>query len=122
MESLLEGEAEQLTRKVIDLAKEGDTRALGLCLDRLMPPRKDRLVEFDFPPVRSLEDVPQGMISIMTAISERRITPQEGETLSRILTEHANALNMQDLERRVEKLEDGASPDDPKVKVVKTYA
>jgi len=40
IESLLDGEAEALTRKVIEKAKEGDLAALKLCLDRLLPMRK----------------------------------------------------------------------------------
>jgi hypothetical protein len=119
MEGLLDGEAEQLTRKAIDLAKAGDTRALGLCLNRLMPTRKDPLVLFDFPPIRSLDDVPLGMMSIITAISEGRLTPQEGQTLSRILSEHANALNTLELQRRVEKLE--ASQEDDKLRILKNH-
>src|SRR5918998_3546498 len=42
MEALLDGEAESLTRKAIELALAGDTTALRLCLDRLAPPRKGR--------------------------------------------------------------------------------
>ena len=37
-EALLDGEAEALTRKAIELALDGDTTALRLCLERLMPP------------------------------------------------------------------------------------
>jgi Family of unknown function (DUF5681) len=33
-QALLEGEAEALTRKAIDLAKGGDITALRLCIDR----------------------------------------------------------------------------------------
>jgi Family of unknown function (DUF5681) len=40
--ALLDGEAETITRKAIQLAKEGDLTALRLCLDRIAPPRKDR--------------------------------------------------------------------------------
>ena len=36
MESLLEGEAEQLTRKAIELALAGDIATLRLCLERLI--------------------------------------------------------------------------------------
>jgi hypothetical protein len=39
-EALLEGEAEMLTRKAIELGLSGDTTALRLCLERLMPPRR----------------------------------------------------------------------------------
>ena len=41
IEALLDGEAEALTRKAIELAKAGDLVALRLCLDRICPPRKD---------------------------------------------------------------------------------
>ena len=34
VEALLDGEAEDLTRKAIELAKAGDMTALRLCLDR----------------------------------------------------------------------------------------
>jgi Family of unknown function (DUF5681) len=121
MESLLEGEAEQLIRKAIELGKAGDTRALALCLSRMIPSQKDRLVRFEFPPIRSLDDIPVGMMSIMAAISEGSISPQEGETLSRILTGHSNALIAADVLKRVEKLEQGPSHDDNKVTIVKDY-
>jgi hypothetical protein len=43
-EALLDGEAEALTRKAVEMALRGDTVALRLCLERLMPPRRDRPV------------------------------------------------------------------------------
>ena len=49
IEALLAGEAEELTRKAIEMAKEGDGPALRMCLDRLAPPRKDAPVCFDLP-------------------------------------------------------------------------
>jgi len=119
MEALLEGEAQQLTRKAVELAKQGDTQALRLCLDRLMPPRKDRLVQFDLPPIDNLDAISLGMASIVAAISEGKITPQEGELLSRILAEHANVLANRDLERRVAALETRRSPDENKLTVIK---
>src|SRR5512140_3599693 len=70
MERLLDGEAEELTRKTVDLAKAGDTRALALCLDRLMPPRKDAFVCFDFRLPESSADVPLALLKIIAAISE----------------------------------------------------
>jgi len=37
-EQLLDGEAEVLTRKAIELAKEDNLSALRLCIDRILPP------------------------------------------------------------------------------------
>src|SRR5215216_6798668 len=49
MEALLDGDAEAITQKAIELAKGGDITAIRLCLDRLCPPRKDRYVTFAIP-------------------------------------------------------------------------
>ena len=41
-ETLLDGEAEALTRKAVTLALGGNALALRLCLDRVIAPRRDR--------------------------------------------------------------------------------
>ena len=58
-EARLEGEAEGLTRKAVDMALQGDTTALRLCLERVCPPRKDTPVQFDLPPMESAEGAAQ---------------------------------------------------------------
>jgi hypothetical protein len=47
IEELLDGEAEAVTRKAIETAKEGDTSALRLVLERVAPVRLGRPVLFD---------------------------------------------------------------------------
>jgi hypothetical protein len=47
VERVLDGEGEELTRKAIELAKEGDLTALRLCLERICPPRKSRPITID---------------------------------------------------------------------------
>ena len=41
-EVLLDGEAESLVRKAVELALAGAVVALKLCLDRVLPPRRER--------------------------------------------------------------------------------
>src|SRR5262249_49446834 len=41
-EALLDGQAEALTRKAIERALGGDILALRICLDRILPARRDR--------------------------------------------------------------------------------
>jgi hypothetical protein len=41
-QALLDGEAETITRKCIDLAMEGDGTALRLCLSRILPVKRER--------------------------------------------------------------------------------
>ena len=121
LENLFEGDAYELGRKAIELAKGGNIRALQICLDRLAPPRKDRPVMFDLPPIQNLDDVATGKMSILAAISEGNITPQEGEVISRILDGYAGVMVNQDLQRRVEKLEHPQPPDEGTVPIQKVY-
>ena len=48
-EVLLDGETQRLTRRAIDLALEGDTVALRLCLERILPPVRERPCSFKLP-------------------------------------------------------------------------
>ena len=109
MEALLEGKAEQLIRKAIKLASAGDTTALRLCLDRLLPPRKDRPIHLSLHPIEDVQQVSSAISTVVEAIGEGRITPSEGEILANILDVQHNVLTTGDLERRVEQLEQAMS-------------
>jgi len=109
METLLDGEAEQLLRKVIELASTGNIHALQLCLDRLLAPRKDRPIHLSLPPIEDAQQVSSAMSTVVAAIGEGRITPGEGEILANILAVQTNVLTTGDLERRVEQLEQAMS-------------
>lgn len=41
-QELLEGEAQALTRKAVEMAKDGNVVALRLCLERIVPPPEGR--------------------------------------------------------------------------------
>jgi len=109
MEALLEGEAEQLTRKAIKRALTGDVNALRLCLDRLLPPRRDRPIQLSLHPIQDLQQVSSAISTVVEAIGEGRITPSEGEILANILGVQHNVLTTGDLERRVGQLEQARS-------------
>ena len=100
MESLLEGDAEQLTRKAIELALAGDTTALRLCLERIIPPRKDRPIHLMLPPLENIQQISMAMARVSVAIGEGEITPTEGEVLSNILIAHMDVMLKADRERR----------------------
>ena len=56
VEALLDGEADAITRKAIEMALEGDGAAIRLCLERLLPARKDSPVVFALPPIATALD------------------------------------------------------------------
>ena len=83
-EALLEGEAQALTRKAIELALEGDTTALRLCLERIVPQRKSRAVAFEAPRIDRVEDLAGAIGSIFQEVAGGRLRLDEGATLTSV--------------------------------------
>ena len=109
-EALLEGEAQALTRKAIELALEGDTTALRLCLERIVPQRKSRVVAFDLPRIDRVEDLAGAIGSIFQEVAGGRLRLDEGATLVGMLESKRRAMETIDLEKRLRALEaQGAS-------------
>jgi len=104
-QALLDGEAEALTRKVVELAKSGNPVALRLCLERLLPPRKDRPISFTLPKIKGAEDLPKVLGAILEAVAQGEITPGEGQTLTAMLDVYRKGLEKSDFETRLAALE-----------------
>lgn len=105
-EALLEGEAEGLTRKAIEAALGGDMGALKLCLDRLVPPRRERPVTFDLPAVKNASDHPAALGTILSAVATGELTPGEAQAFAGILKEHRAAIETAELSDRLAALEE----------------
>jgi Family of unknown function (DUF5681) len=108
MEALLDGESEALTRKAIELGLGGDITALRLCLDRVLPPRKDRPVTFTLPAIASTQDAAAAMASILTAVSCGDVTPGEAAEISRLIDAYVKAVEATELHERISRLERAA--------------
>jgi len=105
MEALLAGEAEGLTRKAVELAKEGDTVALRLCLDRLMPVRKDRPVLFALPEIKTAADLPRATSALLAAVAAGDLTPSEASELGKLVDAHVRAVETAEFANRLAALE-----------------
>ncbi|MEE2526232.1 DUF5681 domain-containing protein [Hyphobacterium sp. HN65] len=106
-QTLLEGEAEALSRKAVELALDGDVTALRLCLERIVPPKKDDAVLFFLPPMASAADISDVAASILKAVATATITPSEGERIMRLVEFCRRALETSELEARIISLESG---------------
>jgi hypothetical protein len=102
--ALLEGEGEALTRKAVELAKAGDTVALRLCLDRLLP--KGRAVRIDLP-TRTLADLGAAADTIQQALAAGVISLDEVQALTGLVETRRRLLESVELERRIAALERG---------------
>jgi hypothetical protein len=105
VQELLEGEAEALTRKCVDLAMAGDTTALRLCMERLAPAVKSRAVNLRLPPIKTVADILEAQAATIGAMAIGDITPDEAATIAGVLDAKRKALETADLEQRISRLE-----------------
>src|SRR5438309_422222 len=73
VENLLEGEAEALTRKAVQMALGGDVVALRLCLERICPPKKGSPVAFPLRPIYTARDAADALADVAAAVATGEI-------------------------------------------------
>lgn len=105
IEALLAGEHEALTRKAVEKALEGDMTAMRLCLDRIAPPRKDAPISFALPSITTAADTVTASSSLLAAVAEGEVTPDEAGRVMALLTAHKALVEAGDLEARITALE-----------------
>ncbi len=103
--ALLEGESEALTRKAVELALVGDPTAMRLCLERILPPCRERTVKFALPPIESASDIAGAMKAVTSALAGGAITPGEAATIAAVVDTFVRAIETSDFDRRLQKIE-----------------
>ncbi|WP_041041812.1 DUF5681 domain-containing protein [Paramagnetospirillum magnetotacticum] len=106
---LLDGEADALTRKAVDLALGGDTTALRLCLERLAPPAKDKPVSVQLPSLAGAEDASKAMAVVVDAMASGEITPSEAAAVAGVIETYRRTIETNEIERRLVALEERES-------------
>lgn len=102
---LMDGEAEELSRKAVELALAGDTVALRLCLERVAPARKDVPVQFALPQMKTARDAAEAAAAVLQAVSAGDLTPTEGAQVMGLVDSYRRTLEVTELEARVAALE-----------------
>ena len=103
--ALLDGQAQALTQRAVELALDGDTVALRLCLERLAPPRRDAPVEFSLPPMKTARNAAEAAGAVLQAVSSGELTPSEGAVVMGLVDAYRRTLETSELEARVAALE-----------------
>lgn len=104
-ESVLTGESEAISRKLIEKAMSGDVNALRICMDRILPPRKDRTIAMKLKGIKRPEDLIKIMHQITQAVAKGEISPAEGAQLSNMVETQRRTVETGDLAKRLEALE-----------------
>jgi hypothetical protein len=103
----LDGEAEGLVRKAVEMAYEGDPLALRLCLERTIAPRRDRPEPFRLPRVESAADLAPAMAAVMAAAARGVITTGQAAEMASVIATRLRALEADEFNRRLLMVEHG---------------
>jgi hypothetical protein len=74
------------------LAKQGDTTALRLCIERILPPRKDRPVSFEMPHIETVADSVKATAAIASAVADGELSPMEAAELIKVVDGYTRAV------------------------------
>jgi hypothetical protein len=105
LEQMLDGQAEKIIAKAMELANEGNIPAVRMCLDRILPARKERTVSLELGPITNAEEASKQLQCVTAAIAEGSITPAEGESITNVVMSHIRILETVEFERRMAELE-----------------
>ena|ERR1043166_773620 len=104
VQAMLEGEIDAITRKAVEMALAGDLAAIKLCLDRIFPPPRERLIQFELPQLRSAADAASAMGAITEAVAAGEITVGEAVEVAKLIDIFVRTLEAENLERRLENI------------------
>ena len=105
IEALLEGEAEGLTRRAIEAALGGDMTAMRLCLERLLPPRKDRPALFEVGELEGPADALEVLARVIEATGRGELTPADATAVAGLIEAYRRAHETTLIEARITELE-----------------
>jgi hypothetical protein len=104
-ERLMQGEAEGVLRKVIEVAKAGDMTAARLVLDRIAPPRRGCPVALALPEVLKATDVPAALTAVVRAMGDGTLSPDEAVAVCAVIEVQRRAIETAELEGRLRAIE-----------------
>lgn len=102
---LLDEHKVPLIRKCIAAGLQGDMKAMNMCLDRLVPLRRQPTPNLKLPRLETSEDIAQAYSRIMRAIAKGDCPSAEGQVLADILKAKLDMITLKSVEARLSELE-----------------
>jgi hypothetical protein len=101
----MQADAEEIIKSVVSAAKGGDATAMRLCVERLIPVRKGRPLEFPLSRIKGAADVASALGEVSALMAEGTLSPDEASAIAGVLETHRRAIETCELETRVAALE-----------------
>ena len=105
-ENLLEGEGEALTRKLIDLALDGNVACLRHAIDRIHPVKRSALIRLEgMPEVSDIASAAEASGYLLQQVRDGVVSPIDAEVVSRLIDKYISATKWTDIEKELHELQ-----------------
>lgn len=108
LSNVLDSHAEDLVKKAIAMALDGDVHALKLCIERLVPKITSQTIQFDMGKAAGKSTDSLSIIgqNILKSISQGELTLDDAQKLFGILDKQRHLIEFTDLLSKVEEIEE----------------
>jgi hypothetical protein len=103
---LIADSAEDLIKKVVEMAKAGDMTALRICVDRILPPVKEVPLRCKLPPITKPQDCTEAQAAVLAAVAVGEMLPSEGQALSGLIEHQRRAYETTEIASRLAAIEE----------------
>ena len=105
IKNLFEGESQEIGRKAIEMAKNGDMQAIKLVIERVFAPKKENSLNLEISQINNSSSLVNAGNDILQEIANGNITIGQGKELFLILESMRKNIEIEDIEKRLTALE-----------------
>jgi hypothetical protein len=102
----LDNDGMEIIRAIKRLALKSDPTAMRLCMERLLPASKAWNSCFPLPSAETAASLTQAISAVMRAVAEGDLSPQEGESVAKIIESQRRSIETVEFEARLKVLEE----------------
>ena len=106
MELLTDAELGDLKDKAVELGRAGNALVLRAWIDKLVPPVRERFLEFALPPIETPADLAPALGAVMAALAAGEISPGEAERITNSALNWMHAIEIADLAVQLQEMKD----------------
>lgn len=106
LRELLSPFAGDLIGKAVELALMGDTQALRICLDRIIPHAKEDPIDMRLPKIATPADCTTAQAAVLDAVADGQLLPAGGQALSSLIENQRRAFETTELAQRLAVIEE----------------
>jgi hypothetical protein len=104
-QELLDSHAEALVRKCLVMAMQGELKAMQLCMDRILPARRDLPVKLGKLPMGTAAELSKASATVLQRAASGQLTVTQAQGFSGLIENHRSTIETADLDARLRTIE-----------------